>query len=190
MKTNLQFIWMVEEATLESQLSPAELYAFGHPQQLTFSPANNKYLRLSISFYISGLDHNASERHYASLHENIQDIFPDSEMLSYDQVKQSVSNLSGVLTWKHDMCIDSCAAFTGPFAQLEECPLCHKPRYNEEELRRSNGKNKVPWKSITTLPLGPQLQSHWRSPETAQKMYYRCRVLFGLVEIYSCKLLV
>ena len=32
MKTNLQFIRMVEEATLESQLSPAELYAFWHPQ--------------------------------------------------------------------------------------------------------------------------------------------------------------
>ena len=71
MKTNLQFVRMVEEATLESQLSPAELYAFRHPQRLTFSPADDKYLRLSISFYILGLDHNASERHYTNSRENI-----------------------------------------------------------------------------------------------------------------------
>ena len=170
---NLQFVRMVEEATLESQFSPAELDAFQNPQELRFSPTDDKYLRLSISFYISGLDHNSSEKHYASSRENIREAWPDSEMLSYDQVKRRVSKLSGVLTWKHDMCVDSCAAFTGPFAPLEECPHCHKPRYNEEELRRSNGKNKVPQKVFTTFPLGPQLQSRWRSPEMAEKMHYR-----------------
>ena len=182
MKTNLQFVRMVEEVTLESQLSPAELRTFRNPQRLVFSPTDDKNLRLSISFYISGLDHNSSERHYASSCENIQDAFPDLEMLSYDQVKQRVSNLSGVLTWKHYMCIDSCAAFTGPFARLEECPHCHKPRYNEEELRWSNGKNKVPRKSVTTFPLGPQLQSRWRSPEMAQKMYYHWNRTRDLLE--------
>ena len=83
------------------------------------------------------------------------------------------------------MCIDSCAAFTGPFAQLEECPLCHKPRYNEEELRWSNSKNKVPRKSITTLPLGPQLQSCWRSHEMAQKMYYHWNKTRDLLEKHN-----
>ena len=134
MKLNFEFVRMVREATLESQLSPAELEAFQNPQELRFSPADDRYLRLSISFYISGLDHHSSERHYASSRENIQETWPDSEMLSYDQVKRRVSKLSGVLTWKNDMCVDSCAAFTGPFTPLEECPFCHKAHYNEEEL--------------------------------------------------------
>ena len=173
MKTNLQFVRMIEEATLESQLSPAELHAFRNPQALCFSPSDDKYLQLSIAFYISGLDHNSSQRHYTSSRESIQKTFPDSEMLSYDQVKRRVSKLSGVVTLKHDMCIDSCAAFTGPFAHLEDCPRCHKPRYDEEELRRSDGKKKVPRKVFTTFPIGPQLQARWSSPETARQMLYR-----------------
>ena len=70
------------------------------------------------------------------------------------------------------MCVDSCAALTGPFADLEECPLCQKPCYNEEELAKSNGK-KVPQKVFMMFPLSLQLQSCWRSPETAQKMFYQ-----------------
>ena len=173
MQTNLRFVRMIEEATLESQFSSAELEAFQDPQELGLSPSDDRDLRLSISLFISGLDHNASQRHYASSRQSIMDAFPDSEMLSYDQVKRKVANLSGVLAWKDHMCIDSCAAFTGPFADLEECPLCFKPRYNQDELRRSNGKNKVPQKVFTTFPFGPQLQSLWKSPEMAQKMHYR-----------------
>ena len=152
---------MIEEATLESRFSPAELEAFRDPQELGFSPSDDRDLQLSISFYILGLDHNSSQRHYASLHQNIMDAYPDSEMLSYNQVKRRVTNLSGVLTWKDHMCIDSCAAFTGPFADLEECPLCFKPRYNQDELRRSNGKNKVPQKVfIVRATLHPVLPAH------------------------------
>ena len=88
LKSNLQFVQMVEKATLESQFSPTELDAFRNPQELQFSPADDKYLRLSISFFISGLDHHSSEKHYASSRENIQATWPDSEMLSYDQVKR------------------------------------------------------------------------------------------------------
>ncbi|KAF9646246.1 hypothetical protein BDM02DRAFT_3130490 [Thelephora ganbajun] len=66
-------------------------------------------------------------------------------MLSYDQVKRRVSELSGLVTWKHHMCVNSCVGFTGPFADLEECPhpRCHQPRYDQDELRKSNGKRKT-----------------------------------------------
>ena len=173
MKTNLQFVRMVEQATLASQFSPAELYLLRNPGQIQFCPSDDPDLRLSISLYISSLDHLGSQKMYTSTRENIKIRYPDSEVLSYDQVKRRVSGLSGVVTWKHDMCVDSCAAFTGPFADLEECPRCQKPRYDEDELAKSNGKKKVPQKVFTTFPLGPQLQSRWRSPEMAQKMFYR-----------------
>ena len=173
MKTNLQFIRMVEEATLESQFSPTELEAFRNPQENRSSPSDDPDLRLSTRFYISTLNHLQSQKAYTSNRDIIRDEFPGSKMLSYDQVKRRVSDLSGLVTWKHHMCVDSCIGFTGPFADLDECPRCHKSRYDEKKLANSNGKNKVPRKVFTTFALGPQLQSRWKSPEMAQKMLYR-----------------
>ena len=41
------------------------------------------------------------------------------------------------------MCIDSCVRFTGPFAELEHCPDCGASHYDQDELDKSNGENKV-----------------------------------------------
>ena len=173
MRSNLEFIKMVEEATLASQFTPGELRNFQNPQGLHSSPSDDEDLRLSIKFYISSLDHNGSQKAYAAHRETILDRYPDSNMLSYDQVKRRVSNLSGVVTLKNDMCVRSHVAFTGPFAHLERCPRCSESRYDEAKLAKSGGKDKVPRKVFTTFPLGPQLQARWRSPEAAQKMQYR-----------------
>ena len=173
MKMDLRFIRMVEEATLESQFSVTELHALKNPQENQFSPSDDPDLLLSVSFYISSLDHAQSQKGYAEWREILQERFPESKMLSYDQVKQRVSDLSGVITWKHHMCFSSCVGFTGPFTDLEECPRCHQPRYDQDELRKSDGKKKVARKVFTTFPLGPQLQARWKSPEMAQKMFYR-----------------
>ena len=173
MKTNLQFVRMVEEATLKSQFTAAELRAFRNPQELQASPSDDPDLKLSISFYISSLDHASSERAYAASRRNILERYPDSNMLSYDQVKRRVSNLSGLTTWKNHMCVDSCVGFTGPYEKLEACPHCNKPRYDQDKLEKSNGKNKVPQKEFATFAFGPQLQARWASPEMAQEMFYR-----------------
>ena len=37
----------------------------------------------------------------------------------------------------------------------------------------ANGKSKVPRKVFSTFAVGPQLQARWKSPEMAQKMFYR-----------------
>ncbi|KAF9649673.1 hypothetical protein BDM02DRAFT_3128165 [Thelephora ganbajun] len=88
MKTNLQFVQMIEEATLEAQFSPTELHAFQNPQELWFSPSDDPDLSFSISFFISTLDHLQSQKAYTSTCKNIQEWFPKSEMLSYNQAKQ------------------------------------------------------------------------------------------------------
>ena len=172
MRTNSQFVQMIREATLESHFNPAELHSLQNPQESNFSPSHNPDLCLSIKFFMLTLDHLTSQRAYADTHDDILEHYPDSEILSYDQVKQQVSHLSGVHTWKHDMHFNSCAAFTGPFSHLERCPLCHKHCYDLEDLRKSNGKKKVPWKVFTTFPLGPKLQARWRNPQMASKMSY------------------
>jgi hypothetical protein len=116
---------------------------------------------------------NSSQKTYAASVLNHRRRTPEVKMLSYDQVKRRVSRLSGVVTWQHNMCVDSCVGFTGPFAHLEACPRCHKPRYDPDKLAKSGGKKKVPQKSFTTFPVGPQLQSRWKSPGMAEKMHYR-----------------
>jgi len=174
MKTILWFIKMLEDAELESQFSPDELEAFCNPREILSSPSDDPDLLLSIANYVMGL--NTSQHIYAESCLNFQRRSPEVKMLSYDQVQRRVSNLSGVVTWQHNMCVDSCAGFTGPYADLEHCPhpQCGKPRYNQHELEKSGGKNKVPQKLFTTFPVGPQLQSRWKSPTMAEKMHYRC----------------
>ena len=169
-KTDQKFIEMAKAATLVSQLSPGELLALRNPQEDQFSPSDDQDLHLSIDFYISSLDHAQSQKAYTKSRENILKHFPGSNMLSYDQVKRRVSNLSGIVTWKHDMCFNSCVGFTGPFSDLVDCPYCHEPRYNQHELVK---KEKIPRKVFTTFALGPQIQARWRNPQTAQKMSYR-----------------
>ena len=173
MKTTLQFIQMLEEATLDTQFSPRELEAFQNPQEILSSPSDNPDLLLSISNYVANL--NASQDIYIKNRLNTQRRSPEIKMLSYDQVQRRVSRLSGVVTWQHDMCIDSCVGFTGPYAELDHCPhpRCRKPRYDQRKLEKSGGKNKVPLKTFATFPIGPQLQSRWKSPDMAQKMHYR-----------------
>ena len=171
MKRNLEFIQMIEDAILESQFGPGELEVFRNPQEIMFSPSDNPDLLLSISNFVANI--NGSQDIYTKNHLNFQRRSPEVKILSYDQVKRRVSNLSGVLTWQHYMCVDSCAGFTGPYKNLEECPKCHKPRYDPHKLEKSGGKTKVPQKLFTMFPVGPQLQSRWRSPDMAQKMHYR-----------------
>ena len=173
MKIAQNFIEMARAATLKSQFSPGELLVFRNPQDDRFSPSDDKDLHLSIDFYISSLDHAQSEKAYAKSRANILKHFPESKMLSYDQVRRRVSNLSGIATWKHSMCFNSCIGFTGPFENLDYCPYCKEPRYNQDELTNSGGKKKIPRKLFTTFPLGPQIQARWRNPQMAQKMSYR-----------------
>ena len=173
MKTAQNFIKMSREATLKSQFSPGELLVFRNPQDDRFFPSDEEDLHLSVDFYISSLDHAQSQKAYAKSRANILKHFPESKMFSYDQVKRRVSNISGVVTWKHDMCVNCCIGFTGPFEKLLDCPYCQEPRYDQRELAGSNGKKKVPRKSFTTFPLGPQIQARWRNPQTAQHMSYR-----------------
>jgi hypothetical protein len=51
--------------------------------------------------------------------------------------------------------------------------MCGEPRYNQKKLEDSGGLLKVPWKVFTTFLVGPQLQACWKSPEMAEKMFYR-----------------
>ena len=82
-------------------------------------------------------------------------------------MKKLVAEISGVVSVLDDMCINSCTAFVGPFADAAECPVCQEPRYKVQK----SGK-KVPRQHACTILLGPQLQALRRSPESAVALTY------------------
>ncbi|PBK73221.1 hypothetical protein ARMSODRAFT_1068079 [Armillaria solidipes] len=101
------------------------------------------YHRLSLDIFLAV--YNASEDAYAS---------------------RLVEMMSGIVPITKDMCINFCIAYTGPFMELQCCPYCAEPRYVSET-------SSVPRQQFHTMPIGPQLQAIWRSPDGAQSMKYR-----------------
>ena len=87
------------------------------------------------------------------------------DCLSFGAVENLLAAYTGIELVQHDMCSESCVAFTGPFADLEACPTCHTSRWNQAKLQASRGRLKIPVKTFITLPLGPQLQALYHDPE-------------------------
>lgn len=92
-----------------------------------------------------------------------------ANLLSYKKACDKLASLTGVSPITTDMCPKTCLAFTGPFAELNECPECGSPRYRKTN-RRSR---KQPLRVFHTIPIGPLLQALWSSKESAEKMRYR-----------------
>jgi hypothetical protein len=81
---------------------------------------------MAIDLYLGNL----SEATYETNHAIILHCFLDTELPSYYKVKSLVSDLTGVESVVHDMCINFCIVFTGPFLELDTCPLCSEPQYD------------------------------------------------------------
>jgi len=118
----------------------------------------------------------SSEAAYNKVCQSTAWNFPNAQgvkdILSFHKVESLIATLTGVEKVQHNMCPNSCAAFTGPYSNLEECPLCGASRWNQECLQGTNGWSRVPTKRFTTIPLGPQLQVLYRNPDQARHMHY------------------
>ena len=75
----------------------------------------------------------------------------------YYRTTRLVSDLTGIESVIHHMCINSCIVYTGPFLNLEACPLCSEPWYDQFKLRLSGGKKKTARQEFHTIPVRPQL---------------------------------
>lgn len=120
---------------------------------------DDRYTGLALSMFIA-LEH-SSEKTYDKIQRAIEKCFPDAELSSFHQTKCLLANLSGVTSVANHMCINSCAAYVGPFTNLDTCPECQEPRYNQVKLNKSNGRIKHPRAVFHTIPISPQLQSLW-----------------------------
>lgn len=166
-RTSLEFIKALKDASLDDEFELEDhdesvVERLRQPPQEPLDISDGD-LRLSIDLFLSAT--NASEQNYVSNREAIMRRHPEDEILSYASIKAKIAEMSGVTPLVHDMCINSCAAFTGPFASLQSCPICSEARFEGTEPRRK----------YHTIPIGPQLQALWRTKEGAQNMRHRSR---------------
>ncbi|KAJ7572792.1 hypothetical protein C8J56DRAFT_1008662 [Mycena floridula] len=96
-------------------------------------------LRLALDLFLAL--RNASQKIYTDDSSSI----PDRLGLHIGGLRISHTGISPIYD---DMCINSCHAYTGPFAKLEACHYCGEPRYDAQQC---------------TIPLGPQIQALCRS---------------------------
>jgi len=137
--------------------------------------------RLSLDLFMAC--RNASESTYTGVRHAILRRFPDIGILSHYSVKKLVSNTSGVDSIVDDMCINSCMAFVGPWADLQTCPECSEPQYDPNRSTRSS--KKIPRQQVCTIPLGPQLQALRQTPSGATALLYRDHKLRETIEKFS-----
>lgn len=165
------FVNELKKASLDSPLEPLDpeiIHRLRVPIEEVITLDNPDH-RLSLDIFL-GIT-NASEETYNAIRTAVLRRYPESEILSYFKVKRLVRDLSGVAPIYRDMCINSCVGFTGPFSKLEVCPSCGEMRFHP--VKENSKKALKSRKQFCTIPLGPQLQALFRSPEGAQKMGYR-----------------
>ena len=166
----IEFTKLVETSTLASQFSPEELEELLEPQEHESVPPDDPDLMLSLRNYMTLMG--SSQDTYKDIRQNVRLYRPSINPLSFYQVEHRARNLSGLITWEHHMCIKSCLAFTGPYANLDRCPDCRESRYKEKDLLESDGLRKAPRQVCTTFPVGRQLQALRKNPQTAKDMAY------------------
>lgn len=127
--TVLEFTWMVEEATLASQFDPEELAEFLNPPEHRSTLPDDPAFKLSLLNYLAFMG--SSQETYNVAHQNTHTCYPNIKLLSYYQIEQRVQKLSGIITWEHHMCVNSCVGFIGPYTDLECCP-----KYGEGHIRK------------------------------------------------------
>lgn len=89
----------------------------------------------------------------------------DEDMPTRYNVTRFIENTTGIVSVKHDMCPKTHIAYTGPFADLDKCPVCGEKRYLPDSTK--------PQQQFFTIPLGPQLQALWRQRTQAKAMRHR-----------------
>ncbi|KDQ08689.1 hypothetical protein BOTBODRAFT_118277 [Botryobasidium botryosum FD-172 SS1] len=126
---------------------------------------------MSLRLYLSSP--NISVECYNAICEAVCFRHPEDSLLSFDQVKKKLAEITGVVSLPVDMCPKSCHAYTGPiFGPLTKCYYCGEPRYDPLVLEATGGKVKRPRQVFHTMPLGPQLQAQRGTPEGATDMLY------------------
>ena len=73
---------------------------------------------------------NPSEITYETNRAAILRRFPGTDLPIYYRTNHLIADLTGIELIVHHMCVNSCIAYTGPFLELQSCPICSESRYD------------------------------------------------------------
>lgn len=174
----LQFTELLRNANIENgDLSKDGVHRLLHPPQsrAVLSEVEDRGLLLSLRLFLA--HQNSPEQAYADTARVLEHAYPaqepSNELLSLHRVKEYLRDLTGVSPIVHDMCPNSCAAYTGPWQSLDACPVCKAPRYDPR-----TGK---PRQHFSTMPIAPVIQAMRRDPTTSARFEYGSARLRELV---------
>jgi hypothetical protein len=175
-KENMEYILLLKNASPQdpiAKMSDDALARLRNPPNESIN-ITNPGTRQSIAMYLA-LEH-ASQEAYNRIRRATMHNFAGAdgvdEILSFQSVEKLIAQYTGVEPIEQDMCPESCLAFTGPYADEDNCPMCGVSRWDQVKLRASGGRVKVAARKFVTIPLGPQLQAQYRNPESARSMRY------------------
>ncbi|KDQ52675.1 hypothetical protein JAAARDRAFT_198028 [Jaapia argillacea MUCL 33604] len=159
------FINALKDATLDNgDLSPDVLDRLRNPITEPLN-INNPDLLYSLELFLALND--SSEGAFDQVRNATHRRIPEVEILSLDQIKRRICEMTGVVPIVNHMCVNTCLAFTGPFAEDDSCRKCNEPRYDPLSS------TKAPRREFYTMPIGPVLQAVSRTKEGATKKLYR-----------------
>lgn len=172
-KDAITFIRALQNASLDdpcAKLNDMALQRLRVPPQEPLK-IDEPAIRHAITSYFA-LEHSANEA-YERIRKSAARCFEGAaDVPSHARIERLIAEYTGVESIEHDMCPETCVAFTGPFADLDHCPICGSERYDPIKLQASGGRTRIARQKFITIPLGTQLQALWRDPEHAQKMSY------------------
>jgi len=150
-----KFIQEISAATLKNgNLDPDVIEHLRNPKE-GLVDTSDPDICLSLDLFMAC--EKSLQSTYTAAGEAILRRLPESNLLSYHAVKKLIANITGVVAVMDDMCINSCHAFTGPFAELEACSICAEHRYDPVQQGRTG--KWVPQQQACTILLGPQIQA-------------------------------
>lgn len=170
LQISMEFVRLLREATLEGDFISKKLrHQMHNPIQgeLKFTKSANKLLAIRLFRAVPMRDK------YEAVCEAVRPLSPNIRLPSHYKVKRLVQKLTGVTSVATDMCVNSCLAYTGPYAEDESCAECGEPRYDQIKMKQTGGIKKDPRLQYHTIPIGPVIQAFWRSPTTAAALRYR-----------------
>jgi hypothetical protein len=110
-QTAYDFINELKNASLNSgQLDPDDIDQLWNPPNGPVDLADDPDFRLSLDLFLSIT--NTSQEVYNNVRNAIVKQHPEDPILSYDQVKCYIMNLTGIIPLTDDMCINSCMVYS------------------------------------------------------------------------------
>ncbi|KAF8229042.1 hypothetical protein L208DRAFT_1288548, partial [Tricholoma matsutake] len=168
LKLSMEFIQALHSASMDDEYGQLlDLATIEHLQNPPTSQPNigDPDVCLGLDLFLASIK--SSQDTYNMSQDAVLCCHPEDDVPSYDQMKQHIAKITGVVPIVNDMCKNSWIAFTGPLSELDACTECSAPHLNPLTKQADI--------HLYMIPPGPQLQAQWAHSESAKRMHYQQR---------------